>query len=284
MSFYVEYISRSWNHHREVSIRMEKSTIIGLVLGFAAVGVGMVLKGASVSALVNPAALLIIFVGTAASLFIGFQMQDLKKFPKLLKIAFSGQKLIDKKELIYIFMDWVSITRREGLLALESRVDSIEDAFLRNGIRMIIDGNDNEFVRDVLLEEIASTEERHRSGALIFTQAGTYAPTLGVLGAVIGLIAALSNLNEVEKLGHLISAAFVATLLGIFSGYVLWHPIANKLKQISKKEIEIKMIMLEGLLSIQSGISSIAMKQKLAVYIPTAERHILDEGDGAGEK
>jgi chemotaxis protein MotA len=264
---------------------MEKSTIIGMVLAVIAVGVGMTLKGASVMSLLNPAALLIIFVGTAATLFIGFQMEELKKFPKLLGIVFKGQKLIEKKEIIFIFMEWVSITRREGLLALESKVDQIEDNFLRNGMRMIIDGNDNEFVRDVLLEEISTMEERHRNGALIFTQAGTYAPTLGVLGAVVGLIAALSNLNDVESLGHLISAAFVATLLGIFSGYVLWHPIANKLKQISKKEVEIKMIMIEGLLSIQSGISSVAMKQKLSVYIPTAERHILDDerSGGSGE-
>lgn len=259
---------------------MEKSTIIGLVLAVIAVGVGMTLKGASVMSLLNPAALLIIFVGTAATLFVGFQMSELKKFPKLMKILFKQQQLIEKRELIRRFMDWVSITRREGLLALETQVDQIEDTFLRNGMRMIIDGNDSEFVRDVLLEEIASTEERHRNGALIFTQAGTYAPTLGVLGAVVGLIAALSNLNEVEKLGHLISAAFVATLLGIFSGYVLYHPMANKLKQISKKEIEIKLIMVEGLLSIQSGISTIAMKQKLSVYIPTSERHLLDEGSG----
>jgi chemotaxis protein MotA len=263
---------------------MELSTIIGLVLGLAAVGVGMVLKGASLTALVNPAALLIIFGGTAASLFIAFQMKDLKKFPMLIKIAFTGQKLVTKKELIQMFTEWSMFTRREGLLALEGKVDELEDPFLRTGMRMILDGNDNEFVRDVLLEEIAAIEERHRSGALIFTQAGTYAPTLGVLGAVIGLIAALSNLSEVEKLGHLISAAFVATLLGIFTGYVLWHPLANKLKQISKKEIEIKLLMLEGILSIQSGISSIAMKQKLAVFIPSSERHILEEGDSAVEK
>jgi chemotaxis protein MotA len=260
---------------------MEKATVIGLVLAVIAVGVGMTLKGASVMSLLNPAALLIIFGGTAATLFVGFQMSELKKFPKLTKILFKQQQLIEKKELVRRFMDWVSITRREGLLALETQVDQIEDAFLRNGMRMIIDGNDSEFVRDVLLEEIASTEERHRNGALIFTQAGTYAPTLGVLGAVVGLIAALSNLNDVENLGHLISAAFVATLLGIFSGYVLYHPMANKLKQISKKEIEIKLIMVEGLLSIQSGISTIAMKQKLSVYIPPNERHLLDEGSGA---
>ena len=99
------------------------------------------------------------------------------------------------------------------------------------------------------------------------------APTLGVLGAVVGLIAALSNLSQVEKLGHLISAAFVATLLGIFTGYVLWHPIATKLKMISRREVEIKLMMVEGLLSIQSGISAIAIEQKLSVFLTPSERY-----------
>lgn len=265
---------------------MEKSTVIGLVLGVVAVAGGMVLKHASLMSLLNPAAFLIIIVGTAAALFIGFSMQDLKKIPKLFKIVFNEQKLLPKKQLIQLFIEWVTITRREGLLALESKVEEIEDPFLRNGMRMIIDGNDQDFIHAVLMEDISATEERHRSGALIFTQAGTYAPTLGVLGAVVGLIAALSNLNEVDKLGGLISAAFVATLLGIFTGYVLWHPIANKLKQTSKKEIEIKLMMVEGLLSIQSGISAIAIEQKLAVFLPPSERYQEeDEGaDGREEK
>ncbi|MCM3271782.1 flagellar motor stator protein MotA [Paenibacillus elgii] len=251
---------------------MEKSTIIGIILAIIAVGVGMILKGASLSALVNPAAILIIFVGTAAALFIGFSLEEMKLFPKLMKIVFTEQKTISKMELIDMFTDWVAITRREGLLAMESKVEEIPDPFLRNGMRMIIDGNDQEFVHDVLMEDIHTMQERHRTGAQIFTQAGTYAPTLGVLGAVVGLIAALSNLSEIEALGHLISAAFVATLLGIFSGYVLWHPIANKLKQKSKKEVELRLMMVEGLLSIQTGISATAVQQKLMVFIPTSQR------------
>ncbi len=253
---------------------MEKSTYIGIVLGLIAVGVGMVLKGASLSALINPAAFLIIIVGTAASLFIGFPMKELKKFPKLLKVLFTEQQLIQKRELINQFMNWASIARREGLLALENTSDEIQDPFLRNGMKMIIDGGEPEFVRDVLNEEISAIEERHQAGALIFTQAGTYAPTLGVLGAVVGLIAALGNLSDVEKLGHSIAAAFVATLLGIFTGYVLWHPFANKLKRKSKQEIEIKKIMVEGLLSIQAGVSPAAIEQKLLVYIPVNERNV----------
>lgn len=259
---------------------MNKSTYIGLALGIIAVVVGMYLKGASPASLLNGATFMIIFVGTAAALFIGFEMEDLKKIPKLFKVLFSEQKLESKKDLMELFTEMTATTRREGLLALEAKVDEIQSEFMKNGLRMIIDGNDQEFVRDVLLEEVSAMEERHRNNALIFTQAGTYAPTLGVLGAVVGLIAALSNLSEVEKLGHLISAAFVATLLGIFSGYVLWHPMANKLKQKSKKEVEIKLMIVEGLLSIQAGVSVFAVTQKLSVFLSPTERAASNKAEG----
>jgi chemotaxis protein MotA len=252
---------------------MEKSTVIGIVLGLFSLFVGMYFKGANPMAIfTNVAAILIILGGTAATIFIAFPMSELKRIPKLFRILFKSQNLMQKKEIIRLFMDWASVTRREGLLALESKVEEIDDPFLRNGMRMIIDGNDQDFVRDVLVEDINSTEERHRSGALIFSQAGTYAPTLGVLGAVVGLIAALGNLSDMDKLAHSIAAAFVATLLGIFTGYVLWHPFANKLKRLSKSENEIKLMMVEGLLSIQSGVSTIAINQKLAVFLTPTER------------
>jgi chemotaxis protein MotA len=251
---------------------MEKSTYIGLGLGVIAVCTGMVLKGASLTALANPAAIMIIFVGTTASIFIAFPMDEIKKLPKLFKIVFTEQPLPSKRELINQFMTWASIARREGLLALENTSDEIEDPFLRNGMKMIIDGGEPEFVRDVLNEEIHAIEQRHQLGATIFQQAGTYAPTLGVLGAVVGLVAALGNLSDIEKLGHSIAAAFIATLMGIFSGYVLWHPFSNKLKRKSKKEIEIKTLMVEGLLSIQAGVSPAAIEQKLLVYLPYSER------------
>ncbi|ASS67754.1 MULTISPECIES: flagellar motor stator protein MotA [Paenibacillus] len=256
---------------------MEKSTFIGIVLGFAAVLVGMVLKGAPLHNLANPAAFMIIIVGTAAALFIGFPMSEIAKFPTLLKLVFFSPKLLSRQNLIGMFADWASVTRREGLLALETKVEDIEDPFLKNGMRMIIDGNDQDFVREVLLEDIAATEDRHKAGALIFTQAGTYAPTLGVLGAVVGLIAALSDMSDMEKLAHAIAGAFIATLLGIFTGYVLWHPIANKLKRISKREIQLKLMMVEGLLSIQSGVSTIAINQKLSVYLTPKERIQMQE-------
>ena len=106
----------------------------------------------------------------------------------------------------------------------------------------------------------------------MFTQAGTYAPTLGVLGAVVGLIAALGNLHEIDILGHSIAAAFVATMLGIYTGYVLWLPFANKLKIMSQKEISMKRMVIEGILSLQAGDSPTAIEAKLMVFIPQTER------------
>jgi chemotaxis protein MotA len=261
---------------------LEISTIIGLVLGLAAVMVGMVLKGASLAALINPAAFMIIFVGTAACLLNGFSLDHIKKFPVLLRKLFKKPELFPKPELLRMFVELSQTARREGILALESRVSDITDPFLRNGLSMVIDGLDPDFVSDVLDAEIQGMEERHRDGALIFSQAGTYAPTLGVLGAVVGLIAALGNLDDIEKLGHSIAAAFVATLLGIFTGYVLWHPFANKLKMISKKEVEVKKMMIEGILSLQAGDSPTAIEAKLVVFIPQNERAQLkpDKSEG----
>ncbi|GIP30768.1 flagellar motor protein MotA [Paenibacillus sp. J23TS9] len=260
---------------------MEISTIIGLILGLVSVFVGMILKGAPLISLLTPAAYVIILGGTAATLFIGFPMSELKKFPKLLKMVFVKQRLVERRDLITMFMEWASITRREGLLALETKVEEIDDDFLRNGMRMIIDGNDQDFVRDVLMEDITATEERHRAGALLFSQAGMYAPSLGVLGAVVGLIAALTKMENMGELAHAIGAAFIATLLGIFTGYVLWHPISNKLKRLSKKEIELKLMMIEGLLSIQSGVSTIAISQKLSVFLTPSERAQMNEKEAA---
>jgi chemotaxis protein MotA len=251
---------------------LELSTVIGMVLGVVAVLVGMALKGASPMALINPAAFMIIFAGTAACLLNAFPMENLKKFPTLIRMLFRKPEFMSKVDMLKMFVELSQTARREGILALESRVEEVPDVFLKTGLSMVIDGLDPDFVGDVLEAEIQGMEERHRIGALIFTQAGTYAPTLGVLGAVVGLIAALGNLNDVEKLGVSIAAAFVATLLGIFTGYVVWHPFANKLKMMSKKEVDIRKMMVEGILSLQAGDSPTAIEAKLKVFISQTER------------
>ncbi len=254
---------------------MEKSTVIGLGAGLFAVGYGMYLKGADPHSLINPAAFLIIFLGTAAALFNAFPMKDMKRFPKLLKILFSGKKLMSKQEVLELFVSISKTAKQEGVVGIEKRANEIEDPFIRSTLTLVADGFNGDFIAQVVESEIKQMQERHRSGALIFSQGGMYAPTLGVLGAVIGLIAALGNLSDIDKLGHSIAAAFVATLLGIFTGYVLWHPFATKLKQISNEEAELKKMVLEGALALQEGASSIAMEAKLQSFIPLSERKSL---------
>lgn len=251
---------------------MEKSTWIGFIGGVAAVGVGMYLKGADPHALINPAAFLIIFAGTAAAIFNAFPMRDLKKFPKLLKIIFFGKQFTPKQEILELFVSVAKSAKQEGVMAIEKRASEVTDPFIRSTLTMVADGFNADFIYNVIDAEIKQMEERHRSGAQIFAQCGMYAPTLGVLGAVIGLIAALGNLDDINQLGHSIAAAFVATLLGIFTGYVCWHPFANKLKQINAEEVVMKHMVLEGALALQEGASSIAIESRLQAFIPLAER------------
>ncbi|REB05302.1 flagellar motor protein MotA [Sporosarcina sp. BI001-red] len=266
---------------------MDLSTVFGLILGFAAVLVGMVLKGAPLANLANPAAFLIIIVGTVAAIVIAFPMNEIKRIPKLFGVIFKEQKLTSDSNIIRMFSSWADVARREGLLSLEAQTDSIEDPFLKNGLGLAIDGQNADYIRDVLGEEVDAMADRHSAGALIFTQAGTYAPTLGVLGAVIGLISALGNMNDTEALGHAISAAFIATLLGIFTGYVLWHPFANKLKRKSAEEVRQKNMMIEGILSVLEGEAPRVIEQKLSSYLSMEERRKLanesPKGKEAGE-
>lgn len=268
-------------------LRMDLSSVIGLVIGVTALFVGMIMKGVAASSLLNVAAILIIIFGTIASVVIAFPMSDLKRVPKLFKILFTEQKLTSDAEIIRMFSSWADVARREGLLSLEAKTNEIDDLFLKNGLGLAIDGQNADYIRDVLNEEVEAMEERHSVGAQIFSQAGTYAPTLGVLGAVVGLIAALQDLTDIDKLGFAISAAFIATLLGIFTGYVLWHPFANKLRRKSAEEVRQKMMMIEGILSVLEGEAPRVIEQKLASYLSMEERRKLfnesGESRGAGQ-
>ena len=263
---------------------MDKTSVIGIILGIVAIGVGMVMKGVPFEALLNPAAILIIIFGTAATVLIAFPTKTIRKVPSLIKIIFTEKNDTDMNRLINNFTSWAEQTRKEGLLSLEGQMNELEDPFLNSGLQMAVDGQDPDFIRDVLMEKIEAMENRHEEGALLFSQAGTYAPTLGVLGAVVGLIAALGSMDNMDVLGAAISAAFIATLLGIFTGYVLWHPFANKLRQKSKEEVKVKSIMVEGILSITAGESPAVIKDKLSSYLSSKEYAEMMKSQSQGEE
>ncbi|MFX3624002.1 MAG: flagellar motor stator protein MotA [Ectobacillus sp.] len=258
---------------------MDFASIIGIILAIVAVVAGMFLKGANVAALMNPAAFMIIFLGTIAAVVIAFPGSHLKKVPKLLKILFTtDKKQLSYQDLLDLFVRWAGESRKHGILSLEEQLKDVEDDFIKRGMKFVIDGISPEDLQDIMEAEIEAIEERHAKGAGIFTQAGTYAPTLGVLGAVIGLVAALGNLSDINKLGHAISGAFIATIFGIFSGYVLWHPFANKLKQKSAEEIEKKRLILQCLLMLQAGTYPFLVKNRILGALSETERKKLEAG------
>ncbi len=248
---------------------MEITTLLGIIAGFVAVIGAMIFKHISFSVFLNPAAFFVIFVGTIATILNSYPMKDLKCIGKLFKIVFTSSKNSNNElEVIREMVDISNEARKSGLLSLEQKVDSIEDPFTKKGFRMVIDGLNEEYILDVLGAEIESISERHRKNAGIFASAGTYAPTLGVLGAVFGLIAAMANIDDTAAMSEAIAAAFIATILGIFTGYVLWHPFATKLKMKSQQEIIEKSIIVEGLLSIYKGESPIMIEGKLLSMLP----------------
>ena len=180
---------------------MDKTSLIGIILAFIALSVGMVLKGVSLTALINPAAILIIVVGTISAVVIAFPSSEIKKTPKLFGKIFKDNKLPTIQEMIPLFSNWAQIARREGLLALEASLEEVDDDFLKNGLSMAVDGQSAEFIRDVLTEEVDAMSERHQSGSLIFTQEVVH--TLRRLVYLAPLSDLLPHLQTWEILKHL---------------------------------------------------------------------------------
>ncbi len=257
---------------------MDIFLIVGVITGLLSVVVGMYVKGANVAVLLNPAAAIIILVGTTAAVMNSFPRKEFLNISKIMSALFKEKKAEDPSEIIKKMVDMAQKARREGLLSLEQETQTIQNEFLKKGVGMVVDGIEGDYVRDVLEIEIDIMEERHRAGAAVFSTAGGAAPTLGVLGAVIGLIGALGNLNDTEKLGHMIAAAFVATLYGIFLGYVICHPFASRLKRKSHEEASAMRLIVEGILSIQAGENPNNIEMKLLGMLEPADRMQFDSG------
>lgn len=245
---------------------MEFTLILGLFLGALSVIVGMLLKGASLAVLVNGEAATIIFVGIIAAVLNSFPSTEVKRIPKILKVLFH-KPLSNTPEIISEITELSNQARRNGLLSLENVLTEDNNPFLVKGLQMVIDGIPAEEVGAILENEIAALEARHHRGAKMFKVAGSTSPTLGVLGAVIGLIGALGHLDNINVLGHSISAAFVATLYGIFVGYVILVPFGERLTNLSQTEVKQLEVITEGVLAIQAGLPAKTIEQKLYAMI-----------------
>jgi len=259
---------------------MKSTAIFGVIIGFIAVIGAMYFKHIQLSVFLNPAAFFVIFVGSVACILNAFPGRDLKNLGKLLKIIFTENKNrshINKIELINTIDEISHQARKDGVLSIESRINELNDRFLVRGFRMAVDGLDVEQIHEVLSTLIEEIENRHETNANIFSQAGTYAPTLGVLGAVFGLIAAMSNINDTSLMAEAVAAAFIATILGIFTGYVLWNPFANKLRMLTKHEISEKRMITEGIISMTKGENPFLTRNKMLSFLSEKEEAYMNK-------
>ncbi|MDR2530944.1 MAG: MotA/TolQ/ExbB proton channel family protein, partial [Oscillospiraceae bacterium] len=178
----------------------------------------------------------------------------------------------EPEEIIELIHSVAVEVRKNGIISMEAKLDTIGDSFLAKGLKLLCDGNTEEKIREIMENEIASMEERHGTNASIFASAGMYAPTLGVLGAVFGLIAAMGHIDNTEMMSEAIAAAFIATILGIFTGYVLWNPFSTKLKVKSKEEVFIKQMIIVGVSEMAKGTNPMIIKEALVALLPEKEQ------------
>jgi len=257
------------------------TTVLGILLGVVALVAGYVWDGGHLSALVVPSAMLIVFGGTFGAVIISFPWSRLKEIPAALNMAFREQKR-DPYQIINEIVDMATIARREGVLALEQRAMEHENPFLREGLMMVVDGTDPELTRQILELEMDALERKHEGYARMFEAAGGFAPTMGIIGTVMGLIHVLGSLDDPSNLGPAIAVAFSATLYGVASANIIYLPISNKIKIRSKESISDMELMLEGILALQAGENPQLIKKKLTSFLHDKNRQ--EEGEESGEE
>lgn len=247
---------------------MSLSVIIGLIIGFASVIFAFVLEGGHLAALLAPTAALIVIGGTIGAVVVSTPSKDLKRVGGIFKVAFRKNEK-DLTKLIEYFKNLTILTRKEGLLILEKEVENAEaiDPFVAKGLSMVVDGTDPQKVKEIMENQIYLTYERHKAGIGMFEAAGGFAPTMGIIGTVTGLVHVLGNLTDPESLGPKIAVAFLATLYGIGTANLIWIPLGNKLKAINKQENNEKEMIMQAILYIQEGTSPNVLEENLKSFL-----------------
>jgi chemotaxis protein MotA len=254
---------------------MDITSVGGIVFAIAMILIGQALEGGHIGSILQLTAAMIVFGGTIGAVMVAYPKKDFIHGIKLLKTAF-GDKDRDMAGIAKQLVDYASVARRDGVLALESRLGEVADPFLRRALQFVVDGVDATVTRDTLEGAIDAEFEESTVGAKVWESAGGFAPTVGILGAVLGLIHVMENLNDPSKLGGGIATAFVATVYGVGSANLLFLPWATKIKRKLTLEKERKTLIAEGVLSIQEGINPRVLEEKLRAFTgeeaPAAEK------------
>jgi chemotaxis protein MotA len=245
---------------------MDILTLVGFLFAILAIVVGSILKGAGLSALVSGAAFMIVVVGTFAAIFVHTPLPVLRHGMRMFGWIIRPPR-IDGRGLVTKIVEWSNVARKQGLLGLESTIDGEADPFVRKALQLVVDGTEPDQIRSIMEVELSSREHADHAGAKVFEGMGIYSPTLGIIGAVLGLMAVMQNLADPSKLGAGIAAAFTATVYGIGLANLLFLPAAAKLKAIVAQQTQTREMVIEGMISIALGENPRSIESKLQGYL-----------------
>lgn len=244
---------------------MDWGSLTGLILGLSAIIIGQWLDGGQLASLIQPAALVVVLIGTLSAVLLQNGLQNLIVGIKLLRRAFVPQNRF-YPELIATIQTWQKTARVEGFLKLDRHINDHPDPFISKGLRLVVDGIEPDKIREILDIDINSYERDQRLAIKIWDAAGGYAPTMGILGAVLGLIHIMENLSDPELLGKGVAIAFVSTIYGVGLANLVFLPIANKLKQHLEIELLKREMLADAFLCIRHGENQILIKERMSSY------------------
>ncbi|MDZ4660246.1 MAG: flagellar motor protein [Pseudomonadota bacterium] len=247
-------------------MKWDKASLFGLVFGIGGILLGQVLEGGHIGSLVQTTAFFIVFGGTLGAVLISSTQEDLRTAVALFKTAFQESEGQRPEEIIAQITQAAQIARKDSILALEKNISYFSNSYMKKVFRYVVDGVESHTIREVFEHEIELEEEHMLGGAKVWMEAGGFAPTIGIIGAILGLIHVMQNLTDTGNLGKGIAVAFVATIYGVGSANLIFIPIANKIKRKIKQQSLQKELVLEGAISIVSGMNPHIIHEKLNSY------------------
>ena len=253
---------------------MDLATVVGTVLAWVAVLAAFIMEGGRLGTLVHPSSAVLVIGGTLGATVITSPLSLSMQIPAILRNAMFAPRL-DPADIIAKMVEFARTARSSGLLALEAEAKKVDNKFLQKGVELLVDGTPSETVREILDTEIAGMRERHKSGESLFSTMGGFAPTLGIIGTVMGLVHMLENLDKPGDMGPAIAAAFMATLYGVSIANLFFLPVGAKLKSRAGEEASTYEMIIEGILSIQAGDNPRIVELKMLSFLPPKEREKL---------
>ena len=253
---------------------MDLATIIGLVLAFGLVVAGIMMNS-SLLIYIDIASAVIVLGGTIGAAMVNYPIGHMMSVLKVCRKTLFAT-MDDPKDIISRFMDYANRARREGILSLEPIIKEIKDEYLKKGLQLTVDGLEPQTIQEILETEIHYLESRHETGAEILGAMGNYAPALGMIGTVIGLVAMLSTMNDPSTIGPAMAVALITTFYGALLANLIFNPMAGKLRLRSRQEVLLREMVLEGILAISKGENPRIIEEKLNSYLAPSERKIRD--------